>query len=122
MPKTTTVDTTVATWLEQKVEPAVKIPVTYEELLDSDVIPANEMPNQKQILAWVNARRLASERQKEQNKVMSERGFKKPVLGGPTDADKRFTFTNVVKGLLATNMDEATAKQLVNTQLGTNFE
>ena len=85
---------------------------TYEALQNFESIPEKEMPDQKDILLFVNNARKANERQKAMQKVLDDAGVKKPTL-----KDKDFQIKSMIKVLVAAGKSEAVAKQIATQAL-----
>ncbi len=83
---------------------------TYEE------IPAKELPDQKEILNFVNAKNKASSRASATTKTLDDAGIKKPTL----ESSPEMRFNTIVKALMAGGLDEAVAKQQATTLTGYN--
>jgi NACalpha-BTF3-like transcription factor len=73
----------VETFLGKPVSPAVLFTGTFEELVKGDEIPAKEIPNDEDILSYVNTARKAKARAESQTKALKDAGYEKPDANTP---------------------------------------
>lgn len=98
-----------------KLDTPLSYETEYEEIINFDAIPAKEAPDSDDILAWVNNKRKANQRQKAMQAAMDAAGIVKPTLESSDDLKVK----NIVDSLLASKKytrDEATA--LAKNMLG----
>lgn len=114
-PTTRTVNKTakVETFNGAPLPTPIEFPYSYEELLKGAVIPPKELPDEDDIRAYVNTKRNSSARAKAQNEALTKAGIEKPTLEDPD-----FRLKQMVKILVANNMDEATAIATAKGALG----
>jgi hypothetical protein len=88
---------------------------TYEHLKSYDAIPAKELPDKKEVLAYVNRKRLANERQKAMQAALDAAGIVKPTM----ETDEELQIRSIVRGLVASKKhDEASARAVARQILG----
>lgn len=117
MPKTTAVKGVIENAYGKVLPTPIKYEGEFEELVKGDEIPAKENPDADELLDYVNNKRKANARQKAMAAALQAAGIVKPEVG----EDMEFTFKQMVKILLATGKDEATARQMANANLGTSY-
>lgn len=88
----------------------------FEELEKGDEIPAKEQPDADELLSYVNNKRKSNARQKAMQASLTAAGIEKPTLENPEEQ-----FKQMVKILTTAGKDEATAKQIANSTLGTSY-
>ncbi len=113
-------DGEIANAFGRKLEKTIKYETTFEKLLTFDAIPDDEQLSQKDILAAVNEARKANARQKAMAKALDDAGVKKPVVDASPDGLVEAA-RQMVKMLVLTGKDEATATQIANATLGTSL-
>ena len=93
---------------------AVKFEGTFEAYENIDEIrAANDMPNNDEIVNFVNARRKASKRQGAMTSALEAAGISKP-----TDENPEVALKNMVKILKAQGKSDEQATQIAKTVLG----
>lgn len=92
---------------EGKVIESVSATAGYDKYENYEEIPAKELPDNKEILNFVNARNKASARAAENTKALDNLGIKKPTL----ESSPELRFNTMVKILVAGGLDESAAKQ-----------
>lgn len=78
-----------------------------------EVRAANEYPDDKEVIAWANAKRKASERQKAMNQALQDAGVTKPTLEDP-----QVQLATIIKALRAAGRSEDEAVALAENTLG----
>jgi NACalpha-BTF3-like transcription factor len=73
----------VETFLGKPVNPPVLFEGTFEELENNAEIPAKELPNDADILAYVNTARKAKARAEAQTEELKKNGYEKPDANTP---------------------------------------
>lgn len=91
----------------------IKFPYEFEKLLKGDTIPADEVPDDDDILTYVNTKRNSAARAKAQAEALAAAGIAKPTLEDPD-----FRLRQMIKILVANNMDEETAEKSARAALG----
>lgn len=94
----------------------VSATASYDKYENYAEIPAKELPDEKEILNFVNAKNKASARAAENTKTLDALGIKKPTL--ETSAELRFN--TMVKVLMAGGVEESEAKQQASALTGYN--
>jgi hypothetical protein len=99
----------------------LKTPVKYEGVADlyetpDEVRAANDWPSNDEIVSFVNRNRVQNQRAKLMKSALDAAGILKPTLEDP-----REQFKQMVKILTTAGKDEATAKTIANTTLGTSY-
>jgi hypothetical protein len=93
---------------------AVKFEGSYEAYENIDEIKAaNDMPNNDEIVSFVNARRKANKRQQAMTAALDAAGIQKP-----TDENPEVALKNMVKILKAQGKTDAQAEQIAKSVLG----
>lgn len=82
----------------------------------AEVREKGDWPKDADIVSFVNDRRIAAARQSFMKAALDAAGVKKPTLEDP-----KVQFNTIVKAIMASGKDEATAKQLANASLGTSY-
>lgn len=82
-----------------------------------EVKAANEAPDDKEVVAWANAKRKASARQKSMNAALEAAGISKPTLEDP-----QVQLATIIKALRASGRDEESAIALAETTLGVKYQ
>jgi hypothetical protein len=81
---------------------------SYDEAKD-----AQDLPSREEQLAFINNKRKANERQKAMQATLDAAGISKPTLDDP-----QVQLRTIIKALVASGRDEATATQIAETTLG----
>jgi hypothetical protein len=97
-------------------------PVKFSGSFDSletidEVRSANEYPDDKEVVAWANAKRKASARQKAMNAALEAAGITKPTLEDP-----QVQLATIIKALRASGRSEDEAIALAETALGVKYQ
>ena len=82
-----------------------------------EVRSANEYPSDSDVVAWANAKRKASERQKSMNAALEAAGIAKPTLEDP-----QVQLATIIKALRASGRSEDEAITLAETTLGVKYQ
>ncbi len=91
---------------------------TFEAFENVDEVrSASEFPDDKEIVAWANAKRKASERQKSMNAALEAAGISKPTLEDP-----QVQLATIIKALRAAGRSEDDAISLAETTLGVKYQ
>lgn len=86
----------------------------YEELVSFDAIPAKELPDNDDILALVNNKRKANQRQKAMQKALDDAGIVKPTLENSETLQLKTMVDSMVASKKYTREQAtATAKQIL---------
>jgi len=117
MAKTTTFKGVIENAYGKPLSAPIKYEGDFEELVKGDEIPAKEVPDADELLAYANNKRKANARQKAMQVALTAAGIEKPEVG----KDMEFTFREMVKILVATGKTEDVAKQMANANLGTSY-
>lgn len=92
----------------------VKFSGSFESLESiEEVRAANEYPDDKEVVAWANAKRKASARQKSMNAALEAAGISKPTLEDP-----QVQLATIIKALRAAGRGEDEAIALAESTLG----
>jgi len=91
---------------------------SFEALENIDEVKtANEVPDDKEVVAWANGKRKASERQKAMNAALEAAGISKPTLEDP-----QVQLLQIIKALRASGRSEEDAIALAETTLGVKYQ
>jgi hypothetical protein len=113
--KTETFKGEVASAYGETLPKAIAFSGTFEAFENYDeVVKANEIPSNDDVVGFVNAKRKANARAKATTAALEAAGISKPDPNSP-----EVLKSNMVKNLMKMkNLDEATATQIVNGLLG----
>ena len=97
-------------------------PVKFSGSFDSletidEVRQSNEYPDDKEVVAWANAKRKASARQKAMNAALEAAGISKPTLDDP-----QVQLATIIKALRAAGRNEEEAISLAENTLGVKYQ
>ncbi len=96
----------------------VKFSGSFEAFENVDEVKAaNSYPDDKEVVAWANAKRKAAERQKSMNQALIDAGINKPTLEDP-----QVQLSTMIKVLKAAGRDEETAIDLAEKTLGAKYQ
>ena len=90
--KTATVTTAYGNTLDKP----IKFKFSFMELGDTDEVPEDERPDEKELRSWVNQNRAATSRSKAQATALKLAGIEKPTL-----EDEAFQITTMKKVFMA---------------------
>jgi hypothetical protein len=94
----------------------IAVSAAYDKYQTFEEIPAKELPDNKEVLNYVNAKNKAKERASATTKALTDAGVTKPTL--ETSAEMRFN--TIYKALLAGKIPDAEAKQQAAALTGYN--
>lgn len=103
----------IETFNGEPVVPVILFNYVVYELQKGDTIPADERPDEADLRSFVNQKRNAKARAAAQNAALEQAGIQKPTLENPD-----FRLKQMVKILMANQMDEATATATAKAALG----
>jgi len=110
--KTVTVNAEVGKAYGETLPKPLPFSFSYDELEKGDAIPAKEQLDDEDIRNAVNAKRKASARSVEQNKVLRENGISAPTLEDPD-----VQFKTMVRTLVAAGAPQDVAEQMARATL-----
>lgn len=113
MPEIVSNQAEVKTFNSQPLPKPIKFSYDFEKLVKGDEIPADEVPDSDDILTYVNTKRNSAARAKAQAEALTAAGIQKPTLEDPD-----FRLRQMIKILVANNMDEETAEKSARAALG----
>jgi hypothetical protein len=106
MAKVITKKARVETAYGKVLESPIDFSYSYEELQKGEEIPAKEMPDADDLISFVNQKRNATARSREQNLALENAGVKKP-----TKEDPEFRLRTMVDMLVANGETKEDAEQ-----------
>lgn len=112
--KTETFGFTVETAYGNKLPVPLTVSTNYEAYETYAEITSSDLPKEKDILNFVNAKAKASARASATTEALNEAGVVKPTL----ETSPEMRFNQMVKILVAGGIDEATAKQQATALTG----
>jgi hypothetical protein len=93
---------------------AVKFEGTYDKYANyEEAVAAQDLPSRDEQLALINNKRKANARQKAMQAALDAAGISKPTLDDP-----QVQLKTIIKALVASGKDEATATQIAEATLG----
>lgn len=96
-------------------ETAITFEGSYEHILNYEAIPAKELPDEDDVLSYVNAKRKANARQKSMQDALDAAGIVKPTLENNVSLQIR----TMVKSLVASGKyNEKQATDFAKSALG----
>jgi hypothetical protein len=93
---------------------ALDVAAEYEAYETYAEIPANELPSEKEVVQFLNAKAKASARAAATTKALSDAGIQKPTL----ENSEELRFNTIVKALVAGGIEKAAAEQQAKALTG----
>lgn len=97
----------VETAYGKKLDSPLNVTASYEHFDNYSDIPGSELPGEKEILNFVNAKNKAAARAAATTKALTDAGIEKPTL----ESSLEMRFNTIVKALVAGGVPEAQAKE-----------
>lgn len=105
---------TVETAYGKTLDKPLDVVAEYEKCGEYSDIPAKDLPDEKEITNFVNAKRKASARAAATTKALADAGVEKPTL----ESSAELRFNTIVKALTAGGVAEAQAKEQASALTG----
>lgn len=107
---------TIETAYGKKLDTPIDVSAAYDKYQNHSEIPSKELPDEKEILNYVNAKNKAKERAAATTKALSDAGIAKPTL----ESSAEMRFNTIVKALVAGGIAQADAEQQASALTGYN--